>query len=197
MYFQNVQVVLPAQSQYTIFGPPPPSPPPLIFVPPTPLFQWVRLGLQAGGRALRLEQAKGPSAAARIGQGAERCGQRMGEGYKNEGRGGGPEIQYWENPVLPTLGGATYILSSAQVVPPTVGGFTYGTDISSPFPHISTRPMQCVLQPSIWQVLYTFKYSSFYKFKKYFLSESFAGHFRPQNTYIIIYLRKKSQCAGH
>ena len=36
------------------------------------------------------------------------------------------------------------ISSSAQVVPPTVGGFTYGTDISTAFPHISTRATQCV-----------------------------------------------------
>ena len=39
-------------SQYRISCPPPP---PLIFVPPSLLFQWVRLGLEA----------RGPSAAAR------------------------------------------------------------------------------------------------------------------------------------
>ena len=43
---------------------------------------------KGNGRALRLEKARGPSAAAREGWGAERCGQRKGEGYKNEGRGG-------------------------------------------------------------------------------------------------------------
>ena len=42
---------LAAQSQYQIFAPP------LHFSTPSPLFQWVRLGLEA----------RGPSAAARIG----------------------------------------------------------------------------------------------------------------------------------
>ena len=67
------------QSQYMISCP---SPPPFIFVPPSPLFQWVRLG----------QEARGPSAAAREGD----------RGTKIKGGGGGTRnlIQYWENLIL-------------------------------------------------------------------------------------------------
>ena len=68
-----------------------PDPPPFIFVPPTPLFQWVRLGLEA----------RGPSAAARISW--ARAGGPSAAATAREGRRtkmkGGPKIQYWENPV--------------------------------------------------------------------------------------------------
>ena len=112
-FFQCQQVE--AQSQYWISAPPPfPS----FYVSQSPSFQFFRLGIEA----------KGPSAAARIGQGAARCGQRRLGGralrqeqargpraVAREGQGaercglrrgegyknegrGGAELQYWENP---------------------------------------------------------------------------------------------------
>ena len=88
-------------------------PPPFSFVPPSPLFQWVRLGLgargpsaaasskakghsaaasKARGRALRLEKARGPSVSARAGV----------RGTKKKGGGGVTRNPY------PILGKSKY-----------------------------------------------------------------------------------------
>ena len=80
-----------------------PPPTPFILYPHPPCFSGSGQAQRLQGRALRLEQARGLSAAAREDKGAERCGQRWGQGYKNEGRGGGPEILHWVNPEKNTI----------------------------------------------------------------------------------------------
>ena len=62
-------------------------PPLLSFLYPIPLVSGSGQSQRLGGRALWLEQARGPSAAARGGD----------RGTQMKGGGGGPEIQYWEN----------------------------------------------------------------------------------------------------